>query len=172
MDECVIEVNDTFEEETPKKEVEPIMESDSSSEISPISKFNEVERKLDDQQDSQSPERVTQAKKIQQKDSFRNLCADSKKFQKRYTKRGSKLFSGYAADLINLKEKPLPVPSVVDIKNIKSTLAPIFSNNRKGRKSFVVPNSSLFNKSDKKSSFFKTNNSKPSSNNLIMLSRK
>ena len=38
------------------------------------------------------------------------------------------MVTGYAAGLINLKEKPVVVPSIVDMKKIKSSLAPLFKN--------------------------------------------
>ena len=60
-----------------------------------------------------------------------------KKKSNRLFKKDSKAAIGYAASLINLKEKCTVVPSTVNMKKIKSTLAPLFKRNNRG-KSFTV----------------------------------
>ena len=58
---------------------------------------------------------------------MQKLIANTKR---RYTKRGSKLIKGYAANLINISPSPLNIPSVVDKRNIKSSLSPFFTHNK------------------------------------------
>lgn len=53
--------------------------------------------------------------------------------------------AGYAADLINLKEKLANVPSVIDGKKIKSSLSPFFTQNKTKRSLFAILNPSLMN---------------------------
>lgn len=90
------------------------------------------------------PRKVEEVEKpLNQSPNLKSGMMSSKQIQKKFTKRGSKVFAGYAANLINLKEKPQNIPSVVDGKNIRSSLAPYFKNSR-GRKSFVVSNPFAF----------------------------
>lgn len=47
---------------------------------------------------------------------IKNLLAESARNIRRFTKRGSNIMSGYAAELIHLKEKTVNVPSLIDGK--------------------------------------------------------
>jgi len=91
--------------------------------VDPAEPENPNVSKIDDKQSPSIEERLNTSRKI----------------PKQFSSRGSRLMSGYAAHLINLKEKTPKVPSIIDGKNIRSSLAPLF-NNRKGRKSYVSPN--------------------------------
>ncbi|CAI2386623.1 unnamed protein product [Moneuplotes crassus] len=55
-------------------------------------------------------------------------------------RKNSKFMTGYAADLINLSHRKSKIPSVIDGKKIKSTLSPLFRQNKNSRRSFAAKN--------------------------------